>query len=772
MFSSYNDAHFLFLGTWGPLWLGLFVLLALVVLGLTWLDLRELPRARRATLLGLRAAVLVGGIILVAEPALELREVSKQPNHVAVLVDDSASGQLPADADTLRAEVLRSRVASIQADAAPDRHIFDFYRVGSLLRPASQAELRQLQTTEPSTDLLRAFDDLKERYPEGTLGGVILLSDGSDNATLAARVPRDEALDETSIQQLKRLGVPIHTVPIADSRDLRDVAVARVRHDEFAFVRNAITVEVDLEVHGYESGTVPVALHRDGTLLQTREVTLSPDTKHYSVEFEFVPELIGKEIYSVSITPREDDMVAANNRDFFVLRVIRDKIRVLQVVGKPSWDVRFLRQLLKSDPNVELISFFILRDLSSVHRAPDNEMSLIPFPTHELFHEQLGSFDLIVLQDFPFAPFGMGRYLANIRDYVHRGGGLLMVGGDGSFSAGAYARTPIEEVLPVHLLPSGDASSVMDAEPFRPELTAAGARHPITRLDFDPRANRELWAELPELHGTNYVARTKTGAVALATHPTRRTGGDAMPVIAVGDQQKGRSMALTVDSIWRWNYEHVFEGGSSRPYAAFWNSAIRWLIRDPALNLLQIHIGQNVVAADTMIDVQIQAFLPDYSPAADREIELRVLRRTLDAVLDGQRDETLHHAQLVTTDAQGRARIRLQAEGEAAWRVDATTVIEDDIDAHANEVFLSLEQSQELREIEPRNQLLEAIANATGGTYAAGDQALHRLNFEAPRIERVHRRKSVDLWSSGWVLLVFVGLLALEWQLRRRWGRL
>lgn len=772
LLASFNERQFLFLGDWGPAWLAFFGVLALLVLLLTWFDLREMSPWRRRGLLALRTFVLAVGIFLAAEPALEMREVSRIPNHVAVLFDDSASGQLPADGQQTRQDVLRGHAERLRTDKHAEKHVFDVYRFGDALHSSSLEEARQLEAKAPRTHILQALERLRERYPEDSLGGVVLLSDGSDNATLGARVPEGQALDESTLAELKRLRAPIHTVEIANNEALRDIAIRRIRHDEFAFVRNAISIDVELQVHGYQGGTVPVRLRRNGEILQTRTFAIEAGVKDYRVEFEFVPELIGKEIYSVDIPVEDDDMVPANNRDFFVLRVIRDKIRVLQVVGEPSWDVRFFRQLMKGDPNVELISFFILRDYENVHRAPDSEMSLIPFPTHELFHEQLGSFDLVVLQNFSYGPFGMAQYLQNIKDYVNRGGGLLVLGGDNSFSAGGYARTPIEDVLPVRLGRAAHPDAAIDLRSFRPQLTDAGARHPITRLEFDPRENQALWEKLPPMHGSNIVQEAKPDAVVLATHPHLKTPQGPMPVLAISDQNKGRSMAFTVDASWRWNYDWVLEGGSSRPYTSFWNSAIRWLIRDPALNLLQLDIGQTIVESDAMVDVQIRAFRADYTPAANTTVRLKLQRRPLDDIISGAQQEVVAEEITLETDDQGRARWTVQAQGEAAWRVEAQANVEAKLSAEADEIFLSVDHSHELRELEARNDLLQQIAEATGGQTVRSGQALHDLPFLAPRLERVHRRKTVDVWSSPWVLIVFVLLLALEWQLRRRWGRL
>ena len=129
----------------------------------------------------------------------------------------------------------------------------------------------------------------------------------------------------------------------------------------------------------------------------------------------------------VPVDPEE--RIVQNNRLDFTLKVIRDRLRVLQVSGHPSWDERFLRQLLKENPSVDLISFFILRTPTDQSGAPSSELSLIPFPTRQLFTEELHTFDIVIFQDFDYLPYNMSHYLGNIRDFVKdAGGGFLMIG--------------------------------------------------------------------------------------------------------------------------------------------------------------------------------------------------------------------------------------------------------------------------------------------------------------------------------------------------------
>src|SRR5205085_10940002 len=160
----------------------------------------------------------------------------------------------------------------------------------------------------------------------------------------------------------------------------------------------------------------------------------------------------GRAVYSVSIPLAEGDAVPENNERAFLVRVTRDKLRVLLLCGAPTWDARFLRAFLKADPAIDLITFFILRTSSDLTMASPEELSLIPFPTDELFREHLDSFDLVIFQDFNYGPYQVAGYLPRIRDYVLHGGAFAMVGGSRAFGAGEYEHTPLAEILPVRML--------------------------------------------------------------------------------------------------------------------------------------------------------------------------------------------------------------------------------------------------------------------------------------------------------------------------------
>jgi len=771
--AGFNEADVLLLANWSRLALGVFVGLALLVLGITWLDLRDLPRRRGAVLLALRGAALALAVALVAEPAVELRHVTRVPNHVAIVVDVSASQDLDADAQDRRwdrtREALRDLRERIESDDG--EHIFDVYALGETLTPSSIDALLQLDApTGRETRLDLALEQLDEQAATTEFGGVVIVSDGVDTGALGTRWEPGGELDAGTLQRLERIGGPVHTLATAEPGTLQDVSIARVLYDEFAFVRNAVTVVAEIEVHGYESGTLPVTLRRGADVLQTRQLIIDPNQTRQRVAFEFVPEQLGREIYEVAVPLLDGEVVAENNRDYFVLDIIRDEIRVLQVVGRPSWDVRFLRQLLKQNPSVDLISFFILRSNEDVQRAPNREMSLIPFPTDELFNEELGSFDLVIFQNFTWEPYDMRQYLPRVREYVLGGGGFMMIGGEQSYSVGGYAGTEIEDILAVDIGAARDPSVAIDLTSFRPQLTDAGQRHPVTRLEFDPAANRETWASLPPMRGTNIVQGPADGATVLATHPTLLgADGAAMPVVAVADRGEGRTMAMTIDDAWRWAFESVGDGASSQPYARFFSGAMRWLIRDPELNLVRVEIPEDEFAPGDTVAGTVRVFGYDYAPAADVEGTLQIWRRPLE---DPTAEDVLVDELPVRTDARGRVPFEITADTAGAWRIEATVELEAGHPLTDAGLFIAVPPRAETRHIEPRPDLLEAIATASGGDHRVLPSRLGGLHFEPARVRRVDRREVVELWTSPWVLGLFILLLGTEWSLRRRWGRL
>ncbi len=697
--ADFNEHRWVLLAPWRRLglWLGGSVVAAIALLA--WRASRGVSPWRRAPLIVLRVAAALTALVVFLEPAVELRQVAREPNRVALVIDDSRSMALrDLPRGPTRTERTRAMLdASADAFASWRRlHQLDVYTFSDVLAATS---LEAVARTEPRGDATlnrKALEAVRARYDGRDLAGVVQVSDGAATGDL------DDKGDGTIRDFLRSLDTRIHTAtPVRPG--LRDVAVRQVLADEFAFVRTVVRIEA----------------------------------------------------------------VPSNNSRAFVLRVIRDKIRVLQVAGAPSWDVRATRAMLEDNPNVDLISFFILRTQDDISLVPSDEMSLIPFPTRELFEQQLPSFDVIIMQNFEFLPYGIGDYLENIRAYVDGGGGLAMLGGAMSFSSGGYYGTPVARALPVDLL-DPYARALVDTTEFAPTLTEAGKSHPVTALRYAIADNLAAWKALPPLEGVNLVLGAKADATVLAVHPRLRTNAGApMPVIVTGEHGKGRSLAVTTDSLWRFGFVAAARpGDDGRQYTRLWENAIRWLIQDPDLRNLHVDTDAVEYVPGAAVRVNLRLLGRDYQPLPAGKVTLRwrLGANPAAAVPVGATE--------VTVGDDGTGSFELQGLVPGAYRVEATATVAG-MEVAAGDIFLVRDATAELDE--PTGDLvrLAAIAAGSGGRALGPVDALPAdLGFDPPRVVRVDRRADVELWSRPLLIVLLLLLLGSEWLLRQRSGYL
>ncbi len=764
---EFNAARLVLLSSWSPWLIAVVVLAVAAVVYLAWHNTAGQIRSRRRLLVGLRLGTVGVLLLLFLQPGVRLEHVNRVRNHVVLLLDASRSMTLPADRYDARVDAVRAWLTDQlpTLDAWRATHQVDLFAVTDHARPIGA--LAELGAQGDATRLLSGLEDVAARFQPEDLAAVIVVSDGADNGALGDAVVAPDDVPPAAQAVAKRLGAPIHTVFTGPERPLRDVAIVDVAYDDFAFVRNAVSIEAEISVNGYDELRLPVTLRQGDAVLGTRTLETAQGQSRYHFEFEFVPDETGKAVFTLEVGQGPGERVQVNNRRQFVVRIIRDKIRVLQVVGRPSWDERFLRKLLKKNPNVDLISFFILRTGASIDVARRDELSLIPFPTRELFEEQLGSFDLIIFQNFTYRGYHMEQYLPLIRDYVRNGGGFVMLGGDLSFTSGGYAGTPIEDFLPVTL--PADRNDLLLTGRFSPVLAEAGRRHPITALSVVPEENAERWEALPKLSGVNRVTGLRAGAQALLEHPAQRTGGAPTPVVAVAPFGRGRVLSVTTDSTWHWDFLAAGAGGDNRHYYKFWGNAIRWLIRDPALEPVQVEADRDRYPLGAEATLVTRVLGPDYQPAVDAPVTVRVDRVYFGE--GGGREREVAFDEAGRTDENGQLVVRLKPPADGAYFVRATATV-GGADVADDDAFVVAPDPIELRRTGARRDTLQALARAGGGEALTLADDLDDVARNEPRVVKVNRRRDVPLWASGWLLLVAVLLPSTEWFLRRRWGLL
>ncbi len=771
--NAFNSAELISGSHFKPWVVALVIAIALLVLWLGWRTTRRVSRTRRIQLLVLRLLAVSALLVVFLEPTLELSDVTRLDTRVAVILGDSQSMSLPGQKSTRIQDGVDALATAL--NDLRTRHNLEFYALSDELRAIADPTVptaTALTAKGERTDFMLGLSALAARKGEADLAGVVLISDGADNASLAEGAPPVPGHLESLAHSLS---APVHALFTGPDEPPPDSAIVSVDHDAFAFVQNATLIHVTVRAEGLAHQALPLTLRQGEKVLQQRIFEVLPNQRDVRFDFEFVPSDLGDAVFTLELEPAPGEVVTQNNRRDFALHVLRDKLRVLQVVGQPSWDERFLRTLLSEHPNIDLISFFILRTTTSIESAHQDELSLIPFPTQELFEVELGSFDLVIFQNFSHVDYQMSQYLPRIADYVRNGGGLLMLGGELSFTKGGYQGTAIEEILPIYLPPKG--SELTSHERFRAVPTEAGLHHPLTALESTPEKTRALWAKLPELDGQNRTAGLKPGAVALLENPklsplnieqNRRV---KEPLLAIWNVQKGRVAAIMTDSLWNYAFENVATGGDSRAYHRLFSNMLRWLSHDPALQTMTLQTSSEHYSPNEEVTATARLLGGFVDSLADRTVHFKV-------TAEGNDEPILFDEK---TDESGLTWIRFKPENEGPHCIEAWLdqenshdlngiTMEDETSTHAQVHFLVAPNGQELSDLHARRAPLETIANSTGGQVRTLSQGLRNLPFREGAVLKVNRQKRVPLWSNVICLLLGLLLPCAEWALRRRSG--
>ena len=298
----------------------------------------------------------------------------------------------------------------------------------------------------------------------------------------------------------------------------------------------------------------------------------------------------GRVFYKVSVSTFPWEVTTLNNTRDFSVDILRDKVRVLYLCGRPSYEYSFLRDFIKNDMSFELVTFVILRNPDDVALVPDEELALIPFPGADLMVKQLNDFDVVIFENFTYQRFGIfPQHLEMIKKWVASGGGFLMIAGENSFSSGGYDRTPMAEILPVKM--ESGVPPQIETELFSPVFPPANSAMGFKSEDFvsgwfyyrhaEPlklTAGKEDDLRTVKLPPLDWIEKLKPSddAIVPLYHPWVKVDNLAAPLLAFKFYGKGRAGALMTDSTWRWKM-NPGSADMAFLYESFWKAVLSYL---------------------------------------------------------------------------------------------------------------------------------------------------------------------------------------------------
>jgi len=487
------------------------------------------------------AALALAGVL--ANPAL-VREQREALSDIALLiVDDSASMQIGA-----RAGAAGAAAAALRDEAAADPSL-DLVEITGGRAP-------------DGTRLTPSLQDGLGRIPRERLAGVVIVSDGQIHDA-----PRDA--------ESFGLTAPVHHL-VAGRADAGDRRLIVSEAPRYGLVGEDVTFTVRVVDENAPDGTATVQLSVDGGEPISARVRIGED-----VEVRATIQNRGANTVQIDVEPGREELSLVNNTAAVSVTGVRDRLRVLLVTGEPHNGARAWRNLLKSDPSVDLVHFTILRPLDKDNSVPADELALIAFPTFELFQLRLEEFDLVIFDRYRRRGILRPLYLDNIARYVEAGGALLVTTGPPFAGGASLARSPLAAVLPA--APDGD---IIEGA-FTPVVSEAGARHPVTAPLLD---QQESWGPWFRQIG----AREVSGETVLESD-------DGEPLLTLARAGAGRAAVLLSDQAWLW--ARGYDGGG--PHDELFRRVAHWLMGEPELDeeRLTAQVSDGVLsAARTTLD--------------------------------------------------------------------------------------------------------------------------------------------------------------------------
>ncbi len=515
-------------------------------------------RARRGAVLRLFAFAML--MLALANPHLKQEDREPLNDIVTVVVDDSQSQAIAGRGK--RTEEIRKGLE--------DR-----------LKKVADLDLRFVRSTSTSADDERdgtmLFTDLGQALadvPPDRLAGVIMITDG-------------EVHDVPGSASALGFDAPVHAL-LTGKPDEFDRRLEVTAAPRFGIVGSIQPIEVRItETRPSKTDIATLTITHQGQAPTTKTVRVG-ETVEIPVEIAHA----GPNIVEIETETAPGELTGINNRAVLTVEGVRENLRVLLVSGEPHTGERTWRNMLKSDASVDLVHFTILRPPEKQDGTPINQLSLIAFPTRELFQEKLDQFDLIIFDRYQRRGVLPLLYLENVARYVERGGAVLVSAGDDYASALSLYRTPLGEILPA--VPSGRVIE----KPYKPALTELGGKHPVT-------------SELPGAHGGLNGDEPSWGRWFRVVDASPREGevlmkgADDRPLLVIGERGKGRVALLLSDHAWLW--ARGYDGGG--PYSDLLRRLAHWLMKEPELEeetLKATSKGQTLIIERRSIEDEVE----------------------------------------------------------------------------------------------------------------------------------------------------------------------
>ena len=725
------------------------------------------------------------GVLLLCFCLLEPQFVQKKAkpgaNFIAVLADNSQGMEIrDAGSTTSRSEQLAAVLKEQPEDwqeALDENFQVRRYSFDSRLR--ATGDFDSLDFKGRASAMVGSTRNLGQRFSGRPLAGILLFSDG--NATDI------ESLND-GLGQIP----PVYPVVMGKQSSIKDIAITDIKVTSSTFEDAPVTIHCQLAATGFsEEKIVARLLDSEGNELDRQYPSSGQAMK---VKFEIKPKALGVSFYSVELLQAEtgdsqggeEEATLANNKRIVAVERRKNPFRVLYVAGRPNWEYKFLKRALDDGPQVDMVGLIRIakREPKFVFKGREGETSNPLFKGFRGDEEEEGRYDKPILKrlnvknedelkdgEFPKNAGDLFNYHAIILDDLEsdffmphqrelirravseRGAGFMMLGGQESFSQGKYENTPIAELLPVYLQRNGNVEPVDNLE-FG--LERDGWLSQWVRLRKTEADEKDRLENMPKFRVLNQVDRIKPGASVMAS--VLGEGGKRIPALVVQRYGYGKSAALLVGDMWRWQ---MAGKGKRDDLPRAWRQIIRWLVTDVPRRI-ELTTSADSGASGLGRKLTVRARNEEFKPLGFANVELSVMpwgeeSKAVDLSVEAAASEAGAFESIYIPREEGgyvaKAIVR-DENGKSIGNVEAG--------------WASNPAADEFRSLQPNIALMQDIANRTGGRVLDISELKEWARELPSKQSPVMDSFQTPLWHLPWMFAAAMLLLVAEWWMRRR----
>lgn len=720
-------------------------IIVVAMLSLAWLAYGRptlaLTARQRWTLAGLRFAALLLLLLFLMRPVYVRTAPDPTSAIVPILLDVSQSMGLPDVDGESRLTAAKSVVRSGVLPALEGRFQSELLAFGQDVAPIS---IEGATPNAVRSDLRGALDRVRQRYAGRSVAGLVLLSDGAETGGA------NPSSDWRPPFPVYAVGFGAQTVRV--DREVSSVAVGRS-----TLADSLVDLTATVVSHGLDA-PFDVRVLQDGQLAHSRTVQPSADGTPLREVFRVSPKAEAPTRYTVDVVADPAEATSENNRRSALVPAAGRPRRVLMIEGGPGFEHTFVKRALELDRQIHVDS--VTRKGENAQGAPSYLIQADPdrgpglangFPTTKAALFEYDGIVVSSVRDTEFTPEQLTWLVQFVGD---RGGGLLVMGAE-SLGANGFAKTVLNDILPLDL---SERSSAMSAPgPLlanRVSLTDEGAGHPIMQLASTPEATRRAWAEkMPALGNSVVLGSIRPAAQVLAV--TAGASGVVRPLVAVQPYGRGRTAIFSGEGAWRWRMQLP---STDQSYEVFWRQFSRWLANESPE---PVAVRATPSEPNETSRVVIEVRTPEHEPVTDAHVAVT-------ATDPGGTVEEL--AATLTDPASGIYSASWTPRSEGVYRFQATAQWGESETQAASAVTLVGGQSREFSDPRRHTDVLQRLADESSGKVVERDDIGRLSDWLSERATSRQMLVRRELWHHPVSWLLLAGCLSTEWVLRRRWG--